>query len=311
MFIYEIYGKIVVLKGEMMEETLLTKLDKYTISYIIEKNLSNYSINTISTYNRILNDFYEFMVKYENNIKFSDINKDIVLEYVNYNIKSSNSTKQLKLTVLKSFFKYIEINDDKYLFIKELSKINIKIDSKEVESLTNDEEKRLLDLFKKESKSFNFNRDKLIVNILLFCGIRATELLNIEFDDISEVEEGMFQILIKGKGSKQRYAYIAQEKIKEQLEYLKQFSISYIIFTNKYNSLDRVGLYRVVSNKMKKANINKKGIHILRHTFAKKLVAKNINLSTIKDLLGHEDISTTMIYAKTNEENKIMAVKRL
>ena len=62
---------------------------------------------------------------------------------------------------------------------------------------------------------------------------------------------------------------------------------------------------------MKKANINKKGIHILRHTFAKKLVTKNINLSTIKDLLGHEDIATTMIYAKTNEENKIIAVKRL
>ena len=93
--------------------------------------------------------------------------------------------------------------------------------------------------------------------------------------------------------------------------YLKQFAISCVIFTNKFNLLDRVGLYRVVSNKMKKANINKKGIHILRHTFAKNLVAKNINLSTIKDLLGHEDIATTMIYAKTNEENKIMAVKRL
>jgi len=43
-------------------------------------------------------------------------------------------------------------------------------------------------------------------------------------------------------------------------------------------------------------------------TFAKSLVAKNVNLSTIKDLLGHENISTTMIYAKSNESNKISAV---
>jgi site-specific recombinase XerD len=62
---------------------------------------------------------------------------------------------------------------------------------------------------------------------------------------------------------------------------------------------------------LKKANINKKGVHILRHTFAKTLVAKNVNLSTIKDLLGHENISTTMIYAKSNESNKIGAVRLL
>jgi len=43
-------------------------------------------------------------------------------------------------------------------------------------------------------------------------------------------------------------------------------------------------------------------------TFAKNLVSKNINLSTIKDLLGHENISTTMIYAKSDESNKIGAI---
>jgi site-specific recombinase XerD len=59
---------------------------------------------------------------------------------------------------------------------------------------------------------------------------------------------------------------------------------------------------------LRKAKIDKKGVHILRHTFAKTLVSKNINLSTIKDLLGHENIATTMIYAKSDESNKIGAI---
>ena len=70
----------------------------------------------------------------------------------------------------------------------------------------------------------------------------------------------------------------------------------------------RVGLYRMINSKMKKANINKTGIHILRHTYAKNLVSKNVNLSTIKDILGHENISTTMIYARSNESNKMAVV---
>ncbi len=83
----------------------------------------------------------------------------------------------------------------------------------------------------------------------------------------------------------------------------------FVTKTNKQKPMSRVGLYNVISNKMKKANINKKGVHILRHTFARRLVAKNINLVTIFELLGHADITlTARTYAKSNEGNKIKAV---
>lgn len=72
--------------------------------------------------------------------------------------------------------------------------------------------------------------------------------------------------------------------------------------------MTRVGLFAMVKNKMKKANIPKQGVHILRHTFAKSLVAKNVNLSTIKELMGHENIATTMIYAKSDEGSMVRAV---
>ena len=72
--------------------------------------------------------------------------------------------------------------------------------------------------------------------------------------------------------------------------------------------MSRVGLYSVISNKMKKAGINKKGVHILRHTFARDLVSKNINLQTISELLGHANIMLTVkVYARSNEGSKARA----
>jgi site-specific recombinase XerD len=73
--------------------------------------------------------------------------------------------------------------------------------------------------------------------------------------------------------------------------------------------MSRIGLYNMISNKMKKARIYKSGVHILRHTFARNLVSKNINLSTISELLGHADITlTARTYAKSDEASKIRAV---
>ncbi len=288
-----------------MKNSLTSKLEYYVNMYIKEKKQQNYSINTINSYLYTLNDFNEFMLGYEEEISFTQINKDIVLEYINDNKKSSNSTKDLKLRILKSFFKYIDESDSSYNFLIQFSRLKIKVEKKEHISLDENEEQRLLNLFTK-TKSFNSIRDKLLITILLNTGIRASELLNIQFNDIVlDIEDNVSRILIKGKGSKQRYVYIQTQKIKNEIEYLKQYNINYIAFTNKLNTLDRVGLYRIINTKMKKANINKQGIHILRHTYAKNLVSKNVNLSTIKDILGHENISTTMIYARSNESNKM------
>jgi len=65
----------------------------------------------------------------------------------------------------------------------------------------------------------------------------------------------------------------------------------------------------MITNKMKKAKINKSGVHILRHTFARDLGSKNINLATISELLGHADITlTARTYAKSDEASKVRAV---
>jgi len=292
-----------------MKQSLLTKIDFYKNKYISEKISLNYSNNTITTYLSILDALYEFLVKYEDEIDLKDINQDIFLEFINIDPSLSNNTKQLRVTVLKGFFKYIELIDNKYNFIKEFSDIKIKRQRKNIESLNDNEVKRLLAIFKKYTTSYNQNRDKLLITILIFTGVRASELLNIKFDDITSLDNDIYKIRILGKGDKERYVYISKDKISNELDYLKKYNLTFLASTNTtYKTMTRVGLFSMVNNKMKKANINKQGVHILRHTFAKSLVSKNVNLSTIKELMGHENIATTMIYAKSNESSMVRAI---
>jgi integrase len=67
-------------------------------------------------------------------------------------------------------------------------------------------------------------------------------------------------------------------------------------------------LYIMLDRLYKKLYIKKRGIHMLRHTFGKRMVQKNVNLSTIKEMMGHENIQTTMIYAQSDEQSMIEAI---
>ena len=295
----------------MSNETLLTKIDKYSKSYISEKKSLNCSINTITAYSYVLDSFYEYIVEFDSIVGLEDISKEVILSFLNKESNSSINTKVLRLAVLKSFFIYLDEKEGlNGIFELRFKKLTIKKEDKEVEALSESEVQRLLALFDKPSKSFNKNRDALLIKIILFTGIRASECLNVRLQEMSLLEEdGVYKIKVLGKGNKERYVYIAVDKIQRELDFLKNYIVDYIAITNQNKPMSRVGLYGVISNKMKKALINKKGVHILRHTFARNLVAKNINLATISELLGHADITlTARTYAKSDEGSKIRAV---
>lgn len=295
----------------MSNENLLSKLVKYNNSYINEKKSLNLSKNTITTYLHILNSFYEFIIEEENTNELNDITKEIVLSFINKDLKSANATKILYLAVLKSYLTFID--EKEYLnglFELRLKKLSIKKESVEVDALDDREVEKLLSLFSKKTKSFNKNRDSFLIKLILYTGIRASECLGIRVKDFSLIEvNSVYKIKIYGKGSKERFVYIAKNKVDYEFELLKDYIVDYIAITNQQKRMSRVGLYSVLSNKMKKAGVKKKGVHILRHTFARRLVAKNINLVTISELLGHADITlTAKTYAKSNEGNKIRAI---
>lgn len=297
----------------MSNELLLTKLEKYSNLFIREKKVLNSSINTISTYSRILNSFYEYILDIDDLEELIDIDKEILINFLTYSENSANSSQILKLAVLKSFFIFVDEKEQLGgLFELRFKKLTIKKESTEVDALSSGEVERLLGLFKKRSSSFNKNRDALLIKLILFTGIRASECLAIKVSDIALIEDdSVYKIKISGKGSKERFVYIRAETVFREYDFLisQGYITNYIAVTNTGRAMSRVGLYNVITNKMKKARIAKSGVHILRHTFARNLVSKNVNLKTISELLGHADITlTARTYARSDEESKIRAV---
>ena len=303
----------------MNNESLLSKFEKYKDMFINEKQVLNCSNNTIITYLNVLNNFYEFILEYESLESITDINKDILLSFLNKDKNIATATKSSRLRVMKSFFSFIDEQEQKEgRFALQFKKLTIKQEYKESEALTSDEVKRLLALFERKTKSFNKNRDALLIKLILFTGVRASECLDLTLDDFTQMNVtkddkniAVYKIRVQGKGNKERYVYIPKDKIQREFAYLieNNYITNYIAITNQNNRMSRVGLYNVISNKMKKALIDKKGVHILRHTFARDLVAKNINLQTISELLGHASIVLTVkTYARSDEGSKVRAV---
>jgi len=311
-----------------MEKDQLFILDKWIKNYLNEKKTLNLSNNTLMNYKRVLDGFYQFFaLKNEEDAINSilEIDRDFILEYLNSKGDIAVNTKNLHITVIKSFLAYIsENNSDNIDLTKKFKSLTAKNVKKESDSLSKEEEVILEGYLQKplKKRSFLQIRNRLLVKLLYYTGVRASELLSIKLSDISLMkEEGVYKISILGKGNKQRYVYTKQEIIEDNLEYIKDHLLSddtmiennkehFIAVTQKGRVMHRAELYTMLERLYKKLYIKKRGVHMLRHTFGKRMVQKNVNLSTIKELMGHENIQTTMIYARSDERSMIEAVWR-
>jgi len=311
-----------------MEKDQLFILDKWIKRYLNEKKTLNLSNNTLMNYKRVLDSFYQFFaLKNEEEAINSvfNIDRDFVLEYLNSKGDIAVNTKNLHITVIKSFLAYIsENNSDNIDLMQKLKALTAKSVKRESESLSKEEEVILERYMHKalKKKTFLQVRNRLLVKLLYYTGVRASELLSIKLKDISLMkEEGVYKIYILGKGSKYRYVYIKQEIIEDDLEYIKDHLFAdaimiennkeyYIAVTQKGRVMHRAELYTMLERLYKKLYIKKRGVHMLRHTFGKRMVQKNVNLSTIKEMMGHENIQTTMIYARSDERSMIEAICR-
>jgi len=307
-------------------EDFLKDILRWKKMFLYEKKTLERSKKTLEQYERIIESFYNFSTEHEDYMTLSSISKNYILNFLMWKEENtehfSSSSKHSYIVVLKSFLKYISDNNIQEInILNKIKDIKVKVSKREVEGFTNDENEMLILALEEMSKNISENdttsycfinyRNILIAKIILNGGLRASELLTLKFSNIEYLaKDNIYKILIKGKGNKERYSYIEENIIKKEMEYFKKTDRIYIAETKKGEIMERKNLYTTLSNIYKKAGINKKGIHILRHTFAQKLVEKNVNLSTIQDLLGHSNIQTTMIYARTNEKNKIEAIKK-
>lgn len=313
----------------------------YLDSFISYNKIANKSANTINTYRNCLNGFIEFCYENNESISFKNFSQKYITDYFlwleasfrkrcrknsrNEDQGLSSSTKLNYLTILKIFFKFIAKNSEKFADLDktlESYKISKKKTNKFENFMKESERDKILDyvenkLVKKYEYRYNKNfRNSLLIKLMLKSGLRISEALNLRFCDFQESDDREFyDIKILAKGGEYQTAYISKSYIKADFERLSSInSPKNFVFTNGYSDkpISRQSVYVLLASIYRRCGIeNKRGCHILRHSFAMNMVENNTNLGVIQKALRHKNIQTTMIYADATGDMVKKEMKRI
>ena len=151
-------------------------------------------------------------------------------------------------------------------------------------------------------------RDRAALELLYATGARVSELINLKIAD-ANLEVGYLRCL--GKGKKERIIPLgshAQEALKNYLDTGRKRLVkkkdTKELFVNRFgNSLSRQGFWKMLKKYAKRVDFEKRITpHILRHSFATRLLERGADLRSIQEMLGHSDISTTQVYTHVDRE---------
>lgn len=259
------------------------EVQKYIEKITTELKLKDSSQRTIQSYLFFLKPFLE---KIENpSIITLDQVKSFLVDLID---KYSNKSRSLAVSSLRFFFKRVVDRPDIFVKLevpKKEKKLPIVLTIEEVQKLIN---------------TANFEKTKLIIQLLYSAGLRVSELVNLKPEDFNfEDNSGWVR---GGKGKKDRIFRIAESLSKELQKYLKSNPDNQYLFS-KDKPLSPRNIQLIISRTAKKVGINKKVTpHTLRHSFATHLLENGENLATIQQLLGHENLETTRIYTHISQE---------
>lgn len=259
-------------------------------------NTKNYSINTIKSYEKDLNQF----LIYSKNKDIESIDYQYLRKYLEYlyNKNYNATTISRHISSLKSFFKYL-VKNEKLTKNPMLLISNPKLPKKLPNYLNYNDLEKLFSSIDKNSKYAI--RNHLILELLYSSGIRVSELINIK---ISDIDLSNKRILINGKGNKQRYVLFGNECLNLISSYLTNHNDCEYLILNKYGKKITDRAIRLILDDIVKKSALKLNIspHTLRHTFATHMLNGGADLKIVSELLGHSNISTTGIYTHVSNE---------
>lgn len=289
------------LKGKTLNvEELLSSFDRYL------ENTQGLAPRTREFYCGYIKSFLQIQFK-SKNINIDRLHsKDIIKFILSYKKEGGAKRAQAMTYSLRSFFRFLHqtqgLNKD---LLHSVPTISVRKKCKLPECLKSQELKAILDNCNRESPIGL--RNYAVLMLLIYLGLRASEICNITLDDLNW---DMGEIIIRGKGSTNRFP-INEDLGNAIVDYLlhgrpKCSSRALFITAKKpYQGLQTSsavsGIQKVA---LKHAGLNpkKKGAHLLRHSFAMELLRQGATLYEIGAVLRHKDIGTTAIYAKVDFE---------
>ena len=283
------------------------------------KNERNYSPMTVDSYHRDIDKFFIFLLREDCTLDEVDliVIRNFLTEEINKGI-SKRSCKR-RLSSLHHFYgylvqkKYVKLNPFNYI-------TSPKMEKKLPNVLYHEDVQALLKANSERKDEFAL-RDQAILEVLYYCGVRASELINIELMDINIRNRSL---RVFGKGRKERIVPFTTECGESITKYLKDCrpalktkydlnpdfdennqkkEMNYLFLNKDGRQLTLRGLEFILDKiEEKTGEYVDLHPHLLRHSFATQLLSGGADLRVIQELLGHASINTTQIYTHVSEE---------
>lgn len=295
----------------------------------------NKSPNSIKEYNYDLATFLKFIKIHFGLTKETDFAKitindlpisviqkitlDDIHAFISYlatELRSKSATRARKVSSIRIFFKYLSAKA-KLIEVNPAQNLETpKLDKRTPKYLTLEDSKKLLDVASDEDNR-NSERDYAITTLFLNCGMRLSELVNINIKDIQFDDCKMTVI---GKGNKERTIYLNNACMRAISQYLSvrpKEGIEYkskdaLFLSERRKRISNRTVQYIVKKELQKAGLdtNKYSVHKLRHTAATLMYQYgNVDIRALQELLGHASISTTEIYTHVANEQVRNAVE--
>jgi len=250
----------------------------------------NYSTHTVKSYVNILDQFIRWLT-----IPLSEVTRKEIGAYVDHLLRKRRTPKTITchLQTTRLFFDYL-MNEEDRSMVNPVTRISLRLPKPLPRHLKDDQLRRLFD-------GITDLRDRAMFMVMLRCGLRVQEVAELTVDAI---EYGRRQIFVfHGKGAKDRVVYMSEDARSALLAYLaKRSSKARGLFLvqkgpMRGKPLSVRGIQKRIEYYARKSVLNV-SCHQLRHTMATQLLNADADLTTIQDLLGHGQITTTQRYCR-------------
>jgi integrase/recombinase XerC len=288
-----------------------THLDLF-LAYLQKEK--NYSPHTVAAYRRDLKQFRDFIARQkEPDVKQLDKNdaRRFLAELSNSKFKKSSMSR--KLVAIKSFFKYLCRTG--VLETNPVSGIASPKKEKRLPTFLDEAETDKLMQIGVSGNDFSTLRDRAILELFYGSGIRLSELTALDVDTIDERDK---TVKVFGKRRKERIVAVTdyflrvlkQYKLNraEHVQALRQKRVfseppKALFLSRRGGRLTGRSVERIVEKRLTAVtDKKKKSPHVLRHTFATHLLNSGADLFAVKELLGHQNLSTTQVYTHVTAE---------
>ncbi len=271
----------------------------------LARQARNVGLIGVNTYFKPLEKLYRFLTSL-GLASMKEIDEELIIDFLTSTTGGlSDATKKNYRIAMINFFGYIDKNnEDNHIYSIELKNwggLRGKAGQKLPVFLSEDEIARFLEAI--DTYPFRSDvaaRNRAIIKLILYTGIRVSEAINLKIKDLMP-QEDVYLVNIKGKGNKYRVVMIKKRHIQKDLEEWLQHRTCHdqLLFCNKKGTpLTQAYISRMVEKILLSCGIRKEknGAHMLRHTFATLLYNKSKDLVLVQEALGHASLDTSRIY---------------